>query len=522
MYEKLAGMTGTADTEASEFHQIYKLDVMVMPTNRDLIRIEHADVIYRTEREKFEAAVEEIKDLHEQGQPVLVGTISIEKSEVLSAYLKRRGVPHNILNAKNHEREAEIVAQAGRKGAVTISTNMAGRGTDILLGGNPEFLARNACELGADDPAYPVALEKARQLCAAEHDEVVARGGLHILGTERHEARRIDNQLRGRSGRQGDPGSSRFYLSLEDDLLRIFGSERISGIMEKLGMEEGQPIEHSMITKAIENAQRKVEGHNFDIRKHLLEYDDVMTKQREVLYNQRRDVLETEDIDALVQEMVVEVLDEIFDSYVPPDAYQDDWDLDGLQEAIGQQYGAVIPLSGQDVDSLSRDALFERISATLDAYYNDKQQAIEPEHFEGFQRWVILQVIDKHWKDHLLAMDHLKEGIGLRGYGQKNPLNEYKREGFEMFVDMTGRIKTEVIEYLFKAQFTNVSDAELARQQRARPQRAVAHRGSLPGHETDAGGPGVVQTVRREGEKIGRNAPCPCGSGKKYKKCCAA
>jgi preprotein translocase subunit SecA len=521
MYEKLAGMTGTADTEASEFHQIYKLDVLVMPTNRELIRVEYADVIYRTEREKFEAAVEEIKELHDRGQPVLVGTISIEKSEVLSAYLKRRGIPHNVLNAKNHQREAEIVAQAGRKGAVTISTNMAGRGTDILLGGNPEFLARHACKLGVDDPDYPGELEKARQLCAAEHDEVVALGGLHILGTERHEARRIDNQLRGRSGRQGDPGSSRFYLSLEDDLLRIFGSERISGIMEKLGMEEGQPIEHSMITKAIENAQRKVEGHNFDIRKHLLEYDDVMTKQREVLYSQRREVLGTEDIDDLVREMYVEVLEDIFESYVPPDAYQDDWDLDALQDAIGQQYGVTLRLSGQDVDSLSRDALFDHISAALDAYYSDKRQTIAPEHFEGFQRWVTLQVIDKHWKDHLLAMDHLKEGIGLRGYGQKNPLNEYKREGFEMFIEMTERIKTEVVEYLFKAQFSNASDAELARQQRARPQRAVAHRGSLPGHEADQEQV-AVQTVRREGEKIGRNAPCPCGSGKKYKRCCAA
>jgi len=521
MYEKLAGMTGTADTEAPEFHQIYKLDVLVMPTNRELIRLEHADVIYRTEREKFEAAVEEIKELHERGQPVLVGTISIEKSEVLSAYLKRRGIPHNVLNAKNHQREAEIVAQAGRKGAVTISTNMAGRGTDILLGGNPEFLARNACKLGVDDPDYPAELEKARQLCVAEHDEVVALGGLHILGTERHEARRIDNQLRGRSGRQGDPGSSRFYLSLEDDLLRIFGSERISGIMEKLGMEEGQPIEHSMITKAIENAQHKVEGHNFDIRKHLLEYDDVMTKQREVLYSQRREVLGTEDIDGWVREMYIEVLEDIFESYVPPDAYQDDWDLDGLRDAIGQQYGVTVPLSGQDADSLSRDALFDHINAALDAYYSDKRQTIAPEHFEGFQRWVTLQVIDKHWKDHLLAMDHLKEGIGLRGYGQKNPLNEYKREGFDMFIEMTERIKTEVVEYLFKAQFANASDAELARQQQARPQRAVAHRGSLPGHEADQGQV-AVQTVRREGEKIGRNAPCPCGSGKKYKRCCAA
>ncbi|MEE8301518.1 MAG: preprotein translocase subunit SecA, partial [Candidatus Tectomicrobia bacterium] len=519
MYDKLAGMTGTADTEAAEFHQIYKLDVMVMPPNRTLVRTEHPDVIYRTEREKFHAVVEEIKELHQRGRPALVGTISIETSERLSAILKRQGIPHNILNAKNHEREAEIVAQAGRKGAATISTNMAGRGTDILLGGNPEFLARKACKLGTSDPDYPTQLEKAQTLCAAEHDEVVALGGLHIIGTERHEARRIDNQLRGRSGRQGDPGSSRFYLSLEDDLLRIFGSERISGVMEKLGMEEGQPIEHSMISKAIENAQRKVEAHNFDIRKHLLEYDDVMTKQREVLYRQRREVLETDDVHELVQDMHLEVFEDLFDTYIPAEAYADDWDLGGLTEAVKREYGVVLSLTPERVVALTRETLFEQIRHDLESHLTAKIQEVGAEQFQALARWVILHFIDKHWKDHLLAMDHLKEGIGLRGYGQKNPLNEYKREGFDMFVDMTERVKTDVVGVLFKAERITDED-ELPHRQRSRSPRAIAHRGSLPGFPEDSGDATTVTTVRRLVDKVGRNAVCPCGSGKKYKICC--
>jgi len=520
MYEKLAGMTGTADTEAAEFHQIYKLDVMVVPTNRALIRTEYADVIYRTEREKFLAAVEEIKELHKSGHPVLVGTISIENSELLGTYLKRHGIPHNVLNAKQHEREAEIIAQAGRKGAVTISTNMAGRGTDILLGGNPEFLARQACKLGVNDPDYETQLAKARTRCAAEHDEVVALGGLHILGTERPEARRIDNQLRGRSGRQGDPGSSRFYLSLEDDLLRIFGSERISGIMAKLGMEEGQPIEHSMLTKAIENAQRKVEAHNFDIRKHLLEYDDVMNKQREVIYSQRREVLESDDVHALVKEMHAEVLEGLFDTHIPVDAYADDWDLDGLVEAVFRQYGVHVSLTPESVASFSREALLEHVQTTLEGRYEAKMHEVGAAQFQGLERWIILQVIDKHWKDHLLAMDYLKEGIGLRGYGQKNPLNEYKREGFEIFVGMTGRIKADAVEYLFKAQLAQAEERASVHP-RPHSQRSIAHRGSMAGGQGD-GGEGVMKTVRRQGVKVGRNDPCPCGSGKKYKKCCGA
>jgi preprotein translocase subunit SecA len=462
--------------------------------------------------------VEEIKTLYKQGQPVLVGTISIEKSEVLSAYLKRHGVPHNVLNAKHHEHEAEIVAQAGRKGAVTISTNMAGRGTDILLGGNPEFLARKACKLGVSDPEYPAQLEKARQQQAAEHDAVVALGGLHILGTERHEARRIDNQLRGRAGRQGDPGSSRFYLSLEDDLLRIFGSERISGIMEKLGMEEGQPIEHSMITRAIENAQRKVEAHNFDIRKHLLEYDDVMNKQREAIYSQRREMLESEDIHAVVQDMATEVLEGIWEAHVPADAEADDWQLEGLTEAVWRQYGVHIPLTPERIAGWSRDALYDHLRTTLLGHYTAKLHEIGDEQFQALERWMVLQVIDKHWKDHLLAMDYLKEGIGLRGYGQKNPLNEYKREGFELFMGMMERIKADATESLSKVQLAGPADSAPP-PPRPRPQQAVAHRGTfLPGEGDEP----VIKPVRRQGEKVGRNAPCPCGSGKKYKRCCGA
>ena len=516
MYNKLAGMTGTADTEAVEFHTIYKLDVAVIPTNRELLRLEYPDVIYRTEAEKLQAVSEEIQALHDKGQPVLVGTISIEKSEALSIHLKRRGVSHNVLNAKNHEREADIVAQAGRKGAVTISTNMAGRGTDILLGGNPEFLARQACKLGINDPEYPAQLAKMRSQCATEHNEVVACGGLHILGTERHEARRIDNQLRGRSGRQGDPGSSRFYLSLEDDLLRIFGSERISGVMAKLGMEAGEPIEHRMITRAIENAQRKVEAHNFDIRKHLLEYDDVMTKQREVIYNQRREVLETDDIHALVVEMSGEVLQDIFDTHIDPEAYADDWDIPGLVDAVRQRYGVQMPLTPASLADFGRAELLEHLREHLDASYEAKLTEAGTEPFRALERFIVLQVIDKHWKDHLLAMDHLKEGIGLRGYAQKNPLNEYKREAFGMFVDMTDRIKNDVVEYLFKVELASAESVPVAHQRPHAP-RNVEYRGALGDGET-----AVAKTVRRQGEKVGRNSACPCGSGKKYKRCCGS
>jgi preprotein translocase subunit SecA len=397
---------------------------------------------------------------------------------------------------------------------------MAGRGTDILLGGNPEFLARHACKLGSADPDYPMQLQKAQAQCAAEHEAVVALGGLHITGTERHEARRIDNQLRGRAGRQGDPGSSRFYLSLEDDLLRIFGSDRISGIMAKLGMEEGQPIEHSMITKAIENAQRKVEAHNFEIRKHLLEYDDVMNKQREVIYSQRRDALEADDIHELMEEMHTEVLDGILGTYVPADAYTDDWDLAGLTDAIQRQYGVHMALTPESVAGFDREALSAHLHARLMAHYTAKMQAIGEDQRCALERWVMLQVIDKYWKDHLLAMDYLKEGIGLRGYGQKNPLNEYKREAYEMFVGMTERIKAEALELLFKVELTRVDD-ELTVRPRRREQHIMQHRGALAEAQADTEDT-AVKTVRRQGAKVGRNAPCPFGSGKKYKKCCGA
>ncbi|MBM3226085.1 MAG: preprotein translocase subunit SecA, partial [Candidatus Tectomicrobia bacterium] len=429
-----------------------------------------------------------------------------------------------VLNAKQHEREADIVAQAGRKGAVTISTNMAGRGTDILLGGNPEFLARHACKLGAVDPDYPVQLQKAQAQCAAEHEEVVTLGGLHIIGTERHEARRIDNQLRGRAGRQGDPGSSRFYLSLEDDLLRIFGSDRISGIMAKLGMEEGQPIEHSMITRAIENAQRKVEAHNFEIRKHLLEYDDVMNKQREVIYSQRREVLESEDIHAFIEDMQSDVLEACFNTFVPPEAYVDDWDLTGLTEAIARQYGLYQELTPALVTDFDRDGFFTYLLTRLKEHYAAKMQPLGDAQHGALERWVMLQVIDKQWKDHLLAMDYLKEGIGLRGYGQKNPLNEYKREAYEMFVHLTERIKTEALELLFKVELTR-ADEETPAPIPARPSRRESYVAEHRSAPISLGTPredeeSTVKTVRRQGAKVGRNAPCPCGSGKKYKRCC--
>ncbi|MFQ5896020.1 MAG: preprotein translocase subunit SecA, partial [Nitrospinota bacterium] len=529
MYKKLAGMTGTADTEAAEFAQIYNLDVVVIPTNRTLIRYNLADVVYRTEREKFNEAVEEIAECNGRGQPVLVGTISIEKSERLSSLLKKRGIKHHILNAKHHEREAEIVAQAGRKGAVTISTNMAGRGTDILLGGNPEFLAKQACEGKAEGPEYEEKLAHYREQCAREHDEVVAVDGLHVLGTERHEARRIDNQLRGRSGRQGDPGSSRFYLSLEDDLLRIFGSDRISGIMSKLGMEEGVPIEHKMVTKAIANAQGKVEAHNFEIRKHLLEYDDVMNKQREVIYSQRREILEGENIRESIEGMVEELFLDLADTFLNPEAHYDDWDLKGFCEALERRFalralreGTRLSLPSADlsldVAEVGREELVEQLLEATLQHYREKWAPYDPAAVRQLERMILLQVLDSQWKDHLLAMDHLKEGIGLRGYAQKNPLNEYKREGFELFQAMTERIKEEAVQFLCRLQ---IEGEEIAlEQRRRRPARAQEHRGELL-----LGGDGEdprpkVATVRREGRKIGRNEPCPCGSGRKYKKCC--
>jgi preprotein translocase subunit SecA len=525
MYTKLAGMTGTADTEAQEFHTIYTLDVVVVPTNRTLVRHNHPDVVYRTEEEKFKAVGDEIEELYADGRPVLVGTISIEKSEHLSRLLRQRGIPHNVLNAKQHEREAEIVAQAGRYKAVTIATNMAGRGTDILLGGNPEFLTREEFRQRGLNPASVPAEEwqtvytETKARTDQERESVLSAGdlgGLHIIATERHESRRIDNQLRGRAGRQGDPGSSRFYLSLEDDLLRIFGSDRLSSIMGKLGMSDGEPIEHRMITKAIEGAQRKVEAHNFEIRKHLLEYDDVMNKQREVIYELRTQVLGDNQLKETVLEMIDEVVEETAAEQLSGDLHPEEWDLAALQEAIKRRLGVDLPLHDFPRAGANLSSLREHILESLRRSYDQKEAQLGAPMMRHLEKMIMLQIIDTRWKDHLLAMDHLKEGIGLRGYAQKNPLNEYKREAFEIFSTMMTLIKAEIAEYLFKIQMSKVE--EVAPKIDVRKPRYIEHRGG----EVGGNGDGKPITVRREGRKIGRNEPCPCGSGKKYKRCCGA
>jgi len=519
MFKKLAGMTGTADTEAAEFRKIYNLDVMVIPTNMPLIRTNHPDVIYKTENEKFRAVVREIEELHQMGRPVLVGTISIEKSERLSLMLKKRGIPHNVLNAKHHEQEAEIIAQAGRAGAVTISTNMAGRGTDILLGGNPKFLARTFVEDPSDEEVKKKAYEKALGIVRKEKEKVVEPGGLHVLGTERHEARRIDNQLRGRSGRQGDPGSSRFYLSLEDDLLRIFGSERISNIMGRLGIEEDQPIEHRLVSKAIENAQRRVEAHNFEIRKHLLEYDNVMNQQREVIYSQRREVLGGEDLKESVLEMVEEQTEGMIDLYTDEKKDPADWDWKGLQDAIYQQFSFRWAPPSLEENGLNQARLKEMIFEDARKVYLKKEEESGEATLRYLEKVLMLQSIDYQWKDHLLAIDQLKEGIGLRGYGQKDPLIEYQKEAYQMFLEMLDRIKGDTIQKLFAIQIAREEEAREMKMERK--QVFVMSRGAeasqRSGGKTEEG-KGV--TVRREGKKVGRNDPCPCGSGKKYKKCC--
>jgi len=473
MYKKLAGMTGTADTEAAEFKKIYNLDVLVVPTNMPMIRTDHIDVIYKTEKEKFNATIEEIKELHQTGRPVLVGTISIEKSELLSKYLTRTGIKHHVLNAKHHEREAEIIAEAGQRGQVTISTNMAGRGTDIKLG-----------------------------------EGVAQLGGLHILGTERHESRRIDNQLRGRSGRQGDMGSSRFYLSLEDDLLRIFGAERISSIMDKIGIEENQPIEHKMISKAIENAQKRVEGQNFDIRKHLLEYDDVMNRQRQVIYEQRKKVLRGEDLWKDIEEMTEELVDDLIPDYIEKKQHPEEWNLKGLDDMVFKQFSLKLNLSDPE-RGLNQEEIRETIISAVKAHLKKKEEDFGKPLMDHLIRMIMLQSIDTRWKDNLLGMDHLKEGIGLRGYGQKDPIREYQKEGYEMFMDMVYRIKTDTIEKLCRVQIQR--EEEIEEMQEKQRQDYIMSRGE------DTAAP---KTVKRDHDKIGRNDPCPCGSGKKHKKCC--
>jgi preprotein translocase subunit SecA len=519
MYKKLGGMTGTADTEAAEFAKIYNLDVNVVPTNRKMIRLDYADVVYRTEKEKFAAIVEEIKECHERGQPVLVGTISIEKSEKLAGMLNRNGIKHNVLNAKQHEREAEIVAQAGRKAAVTIATNMAGRGTDILLGGNADFMFKQVLyrEENLPDDRKLAVYEEIRTDCEKNKQEVLALGGLHILGTERHESRRIDNQLRGRAGRQGDPGSSRFYLSLEDDLMRIFASERVSQLMLKLGMEEGIPIEHGMVTRAIANAQKKVEAHNFEIRKQLLEYDDVMNKQREVIYQHRRAVLSGESLSDDLRQMMGTMIESALNVYCPAEQYPEEWDMKGLTEMMAGQFGLDITQGkqggGEALRDVGREALLEDLKTQVQDAYGRKEKELGPELMRFLEKNFMLQVIDHHWKDHLLAMDHLRDGIGLRGYGQKDPLIEYKREGYDLFAGMMERIKSDTIERLFLVQAVREGErsAPPPPPVMSRPQpKLTLNRGEEPVS---------APPIHRNDDKVGRNDPCPCGSGKKYKKC---
>lgn len=514
MYGKLSGMTGTADTEAEEFHKIYKLDVTVIPTNRPLLRPDYPDVIYKTEKEKFDAVINDIKEHYEKGQPCLVGTISIEKSELLSELLRKQGVPHFVLNAKQHDKEAEIVAQAGRKGAITIATNMAGRGTDIVLGGSPAGLLKQWTEANPEVTEGELAekLEQFRQQCSAEHDEVVALGGLHIIGTERHESRRIDNQLRGRSGRQGDPGSSRFYLSLQDDLLRIFGSERVAKIMDFLKIEEGEAITHAMINKSIENAQKKVEAHNFEIRKHLIDYDDVMNKQREVIYTQRREILAGEDIRESFMEMLDDTIGDIIKGYASDSNAPLEWDWESLSETVHRCFSIQLDLSREMIARLNADGLQNMLKEETYAAIARKSEEMGDELLDHLIRVVMLQAIDLHWKDHLLNIDHLKEGIGLRGYGQKDPKQEYKKEAFHLFMEMIIRIREETVEKVFWVQIEREEELEELEEEQAERSRNM-FRVMTDNDERPA-------EPARSAKVAGRNEPCPCGSGKKYKRCC--
>ncbi|HEX4963529.1 MAG TPA: preprotein translocase subunit SecA [Thermoanaerobaculia bacterium] len=512
MYKKLSGMTGTADTEAAEFGEIYKLDVNVIPTNRDMIRDDRGDLVYRTAQEKWNAVVGELRECQQKGQPVLVGTVSIEKSEMLSKLLNRPPkVPHVVLNAKYHEREASIVAQAGRKGAITIATNMAGRGTDIVLGGSPEGLARAEADPETEPEAYQAALERYTETCAKERDEVLALGGLHILGTERHESRRVDNQLRGRSGRQGDPGSSRFYLSLEDDLMRIFGSDRIQGLMGKLGMEEGEAIEHRMVSRAIQRAQTQVEGRNFEIRKHLLEYDDVMNKQREAIYKLRRDILDGNEGRDYVMGLAEDILEGMLETHCSEKIDPSEWDLTGLRTEMLAYFN--INAGAMKLDELGIDEMRDTLWNAIESRYQEKETRHSEEVIRGFERAIMLNAVDTAWKDHLLALDHLKEGISLRGYGQRDPLQEYKKESFDLFEMMRERVEDDIVQKLYR--FEPVTEEQMleqrARQQRAAPKLELSAPPKVEGQRPQP-------TVNREA-KVGRNDPCPCGSGKKYKKC---
>jgi preprotein translocase subunit SecA len=577
MFKKLAGMTGTAETEAAEFQKIYNLDVVVIPTNRVMLRKEFQDVVYRTEEEKFRNSAKEIKEHYEKGQPVLVGTISVEKSERLSSALKKMGVKHEVLNAKNHEREAFIVAQAGRKGAITVSTNMAGRGTDILLGGNPEFLTKEYLKKQNKDPdalqtaavgtpertEWDTVFTRFKDETTVEHDEVVALGGLHVLGTERHESRRIDNQLRGRAGRQGDPGSSRFYLSLQDDLMRIFGGERMQNLMLRLGMEEDVPIESKMISKRIAAAQKAVEAQNFAARKHLIEYDDVMNKQRQAVYGMRRQLLEGKEQKERAIEIIRGIVGSFIDLRCPERAHPSTFDFAGLQSDVLSQFG--VKVDPQELSGMSRQEIENHINDLLERRYSEKEELIGPDNMREAERMVMLNVIDNQWKDHLLSMDHLKEGIGLRGYGQKDPLIEYKKESFTLFQDMMDRIEDETIRYLFFLQVTTSGGGPGAAGPGERPQpilpfsededededeseeEALVTASSDQRRAAQATVQDFTRNIQRKKEKemaelqfaggasgtvekkqaisdkkAGRNDPCPCGSGKKYKKCCGA
>ena len=513
MYEKLAGMTGTAETEQEEFRKIYNLDVVVIPTNKPMARKELPDAVYKTEQAKFNAVVEEIVQKHATGQPVLVGTISIEKSERLHDMLRKRGIHHQVLNAKFHEKEAEIVAQAGKKGAVTIATNMAGRGTDIVLGGNPEFLAQSDLRSRTDyDPEdvmetkklYDQLLERYEGQCAQEHKQVVELGGLHIIGTERHESRRIDNQLRGRSGRQGDPGASQFFSSLEDDLMRLFGSDNVAGIMDKLGMEEDMPIESNLISRSIESAQKRVENRNFDTRKHVLEYDDVMNQQREVIYRQRMQVLQEENLKDVVIQMITDMVFASVETYAPNGVIPEEWDLEGLLNYTGQAYLSEYDLTVEDIKDMGRNAINDLLLEKSLAAYESREAELSAKTMRELERAVLLKVVDEKWMDHLDAMDQLREGIGLRSYGQKNPLVEYKFEGYEMFQNMIDSIRDEVVRLIFRIRVLQTPEMR----------HTVENK-----YQNEGSG---SQTPVRKKVKIGRNDPCPCGSGKKYKNCCGA
>jgi preprotein translocase subunit SecA len=518
MYRKLSGMTGTADTEAFEFKNIYKLDVSVIPTNKTMIRDDQNDVIYKTEKEKLNAVVDEIKEVNSTGRPMLVGTTSIENSEKISKLLDRHKIKFQVLNAKQHEKEAHIVAQAGRIGSVTIATNMAGRGTDIILGGNPEFLAAdiakksfNAELYELEEDEYEQVMTQAKNICDNEREKVLELGGLHIIATERHESRRIDNQLRGRAGRQGDPGSSRFYVALDDDLMRLFASEKITAVMDKLGWKEGEPIEASLISKSIENAQKKVESRNFDIRKHLLEYDDVLNTQRDVIYTKRKEILSGENIKEIFYEIVEQTIDGIVLGYIPQKAKEDEVDFEEISETLKRLFN--IEISGDEIKNygLNHDKITESLRNRIIDAYNEKEEEIGEDTLRQIEKFIILQTLDYLWKDHLLSMDHLREGIGLRGYAQKDPLQEYKREGYQMFTGLMERFNDEVCTKLFFVK--PVSDVDIDRLERRRKieqERMVIGRGESEEKK---------KPVRRE-RKVGRNEQCPCGSGKKYKKCC--